>query len=378
MKEYRIGILGAGMMGKTHAWCWQSLPFFYERLGFRARLHGVCTSRPETAEAARDAYGFERAYASYLELIESDAVDIVDIASPNHRHFEAVLAAARAGKPVYCDKPLTGNLDEALALEREIAHPERAGQMVFHNRFLPATMRARDLAASGDLGEVISFRAAYLHSGNVPPGKPLAWKDLRSHGAGVLYDLGSHVVDLLTWVCGASIVEVHARQKTLHARRPSYADPNVLVEQDTDDMTLMSVVLSNGALGTIEASKIATGAQDDLRFEIHGTQGAIRFSLMDPNYLDWFDQRDPEMPLGGTSGYKRIHCVRRYPAPAGFPSPKSTIGWLRGHLHSIYSFISSVHAGNAFDPSIARGIEIERVLAAVRRSAETGATVRIE
>ena len=378
MKEYRIGIVGAGMMGKTHAWCWRSMPFFYEGLDFRVRLHGVCTSRLETARAARDAYGFERAYASVGELIESDEVDVVDIASPNHCHLEAVLAASRLGKPVYCDKPLTGNLAEALAIEREVANPSRAGQMVFHNRFLPATMRARAMVESGDLGEIIAFRAAYLHSGNVPPGKRLAWKDLRSHGAGVLYDLGSHLADLVTWVCGDAIAEVHARQKTLHARRPSYEDPNVLVEQDTDDMTLMSVVTRNGALGVLEASKIATGAQDDLRLEIHGTNGAIRFSLMDPNYLDWFDQRDPEAPLGGESGFKRLHCVRRYPAPAGFPSPKAAIGWLRGHLHCAYSFVSALHEGREFDPSLGRGIEIERVLAAVQRSADAGTSVRLD
>ncbi len=378
MKEYRVGVIGAGMMGKTHAWCWQSLPFFYEKLPFRARLHGVCTSRPETAEAARDAYGYARTYSSVAELIESDEIDIVDIASPNHCHLEAVLAAARAGKPMYCDKPLTGNLDEALRIEAAIPDLARAGQMVFHNRFLPATLRARAIVEADDLGEVITFRTAYLHSGNVPEGKRLAWKDLRSHGAGVLYDLGSHAVDLVTWICGDSIARMQARQRTLHPRRPSYEDPNVLVEQDTDDMTLMSVVMRGGALGTIEASKIATGAQDELRFEIHGTKGAIRFNLMDPNYLDWFNQGDPEMPLGGSSGYKRINCVRRYPSPAGFPSPKAPIGWLRGHLHGIYSFVSAVHEGRPFDPSLARGIEMEKVLAAAQRSADTGLTVDVE
>jgi predicted dehydrogenase len=374
---YRIGILGAGFMGRTHAWCWTSLPFFFSDLPFRCVLKGVCTSRRETAERAREDLGFEIAYADAEEMIADPRIDIVDIASPNCHHLHALLAAERAGKPVYCDKPLTGSLEEALRLEAELADPAAAGQMVFNYRFFPATLRARQMVEAGDLGEIICFRTEYLHSGNVPAGRRMAWKDRRDYGGGVLYDLGSHAVDLLTWICGQRLDEVFVRQKTLHRIRPSLEDPAVLVEQDSDDLSLMNVTLEGGAIGSIEASKIATGAQDELRFEIHGTRGALRFNLMDANYLDWFDQSDPEQPLGGTSGFKRIHCVRRYPPPASFPAPKATIGWLRGHLQCLYQFIDSVHHGRPFDPSVARGIEIERMLGAAAESAETGAPIRV-
>jgi predicted dehydrogenase len=377
LKTYRIGVIGAGMMGKTHAWCWQSLPFFYANLDFRCVLYGVCTSRAGTAEVARDTLGFQQAYANAEEMIAAPEIDVVDIASPNNYHLPALLAAHRAGKPVYCDKPLTGNLEEALRIEREIPDSANLGQMTLNYRFFPATMRARQMLEANDIGEVICFRAAYLHSGNVAPGKQIAWKDRRDYGGGVLYDLGSHIVDMMTWLCDAGLAEVYARRKTLHPMRPSLENPAVLVAQDSDDLTLMSVVLSNGAMGTIEASKIATGAQDELRFEIHGTRGALRFNLMQPNYLDYFDAADPEMPLGGTSGFKRIHCVRRYAAPAGFPSPKATIGWLRGHLHCLYSFIAAHHNGLPFDPSIARGIELEKMLNAAARSAESGEKVTL-
>jgi predicted dehydrogenase len=270
---------------------------------------------------------------------------------------------------VYCDKPLTGNLEQALLLERELKSPAALGQMTLQYRFFPATMRARRMIADGVLGEIISFRVEYLHSGNVVAGKRMNWKDLRSYGAGVLYDLGSHAIDLLTWLCGAGLAEVYARQKTLHKLRPSLDNAAVMAEQDSDDMTVIAATLTGGALGTIEVSKIATGAQDELRFEIHGTKGALRFNLMQPDYLDYFDMADPEMPLGGTSGFKRIHCLQRYEAPAGFPGPKFTIGWLRGHLHCLYSFIDAAHNGKPFEPSIARGIELERWLAKVAESA---------
>lgn len=365
-------------MGRTHAWCWKSLPFFYEGLEYRCELEAVATSRLESAAKAQDAFGFSRTLPDAASLIEDPAVDIVDIASPNHLHRDAILLAAKLRKPLYCDKPLTGGLADALTIEREAPDLDRAGQIVFHNRFLPATMRARQMMEAGQIGETICFRAEYLHSGNVNAGRRIAWKDRRDFGAGVLYDLGSHAVDLVTWLCGHPIAEVFARQKTLHRMRPSLEDPNVMAEQDSDDMTLMSVVLKGGATGTIEASKIATGKQDELRFEIHGMRGALRFNLMDPNYLDWFDQSDPEKPLGGESGFKRIHCVQRYEPPAVFPTPKATIGWLRGHQHCLYCFIEAVHGGRPFDPSLARGIAIEKMLDAASRSAQRGVPVHVD
>lgn len=369
MKTYRIGVIGAGFMGHVHSYCWTALPFFYRNLGYRAVLHTVCTSRQATADAARDELGFLNATADHMALINDPDIDVIDIASPNSLHLDALLAADRARKPVYCDKPLTGDLEQALRLQRELVAPEKLGQMTLQYRFFPATLRAHSMIADGKLGDIISFRTEYLHSGNVVAGKRMLWKDMRAFGAGVLYDLGSHAIDLLTWLCGSDLAEISARQKTLHKLRPSAHDPNVLAEQDSDDMTVMLATLTNGALGTIDVSKIATGAQDELRFEIYGTRGALRFNLMQPNYLEYFDSSDAETPLGGTSGYKRIHCLQRYDAPAGFPGPKFSIGWLRGHLHCLYSFIDATHSNKPYQPSIARGIQLEKWLSKAAESA---------
>ncbi len=375
MKTYNIGLIGAGFMGHVHTYCWTAIPFFYKNPGFKIVLKAVATSKLATAQAARDELGYERAHSDAAALIADPEIDIIDIATPNSLHLDALLLAQQAGKRVYCDKPLTGNLEQALELERQIAAPGALGQMTLQYRFFPATMRARAMIDAGKIGDIINFRIEYLHSGNVAPGKRMNWKDSRVFGAGVLYDLGSHAIDLLTWLCGAELGEVVARQKTLHKLRPSLQDAGVLVEQDTDDMSVILATLTNGALGSIEVSKIATGAQDELRFEIHGTKGALRFNLMQPNYLEYFDMADPELPLGGESGFKRIHCLQRYESPAGFPGPKFSIGWLRGHLHCLYSFIDAVHNDKPFEPSIARGIELEKWIACVAQSAESGQPV---
>ncbi|MDD2485376.1 MAG: Gfo/Idh/MocA family oxidoreductase [bacterium] len=368
MKIYNVGLIGAGFMGRTHAWCWNSLPYFYAGRDYKCCLKGICTSSLEAARNAREELGFMRAYADFQTMIDDPGIDIIDIALPNNVHKEALQAAAKAGKVVYCDKPLTGNLEEAIQLEKELKDPDSLGQMALQYRFYPATMRARQLVEADEIGKIISFRAAYLHSGNVAEGKPMHWKDTRAAGGGVLCDMGTHIIDLLTWLCNAPLSRIYALQKTLYANRPSHRDPAVMARQDTDDMTLMAVMLDGGAIGSIEASKIATGCQDELRFEIHGSRGALRFNLMEPNYLDFFSSSDPEAPLGGLSGFKRIHCVQRYESPALFPGSKFSIGWLRGHLHCLYSFISAHHVEQPFQPSIKRGIELEKMIAAVEKS----------
>ena len=138
---------------------------------------------------------------------------------------------------------------------------------------------------------------------------------------------------------------------------------------EAEDQVLMLARLAGGALGTIEASKIATGAEDELRFEIHGDRGALRFNLMNPNYLEAYDLSEAEQPIGGQRGWRQIATVQRYEKPAGFPGPKFSIGWIRGHMHCLYNFLQAIATGQQPEPSLARGIELQQILATAERSA---------
>ena len=130
----------------------------------------------------------------------------------------------------------------------------------------------------------------------------------------------------------------------------------------------------SGAHGTLTASKLTTGTNDDLGFAIYGTKGALRFSLMDPNYLEFYDNTAPHEPYGGLGGFTRIECVGRYPAPAGaFPSPKAAQGWLRGHVMGMYSFLCSVYEGKQTAPSFEDGAYVQRVMEAALLSDREGA-----
>jgi predicted dehydrogenase len=146
-----------------------------------------------------------------------------------------------------------------------------------------------------------------------------------------------------------------------------------MADIEADDHALLTVRMRNGALGTIEASKIATGANDELRFEIHGDRGALRFSLMEPDWLDFFDNTAPAAPLGGDRGFTRIECVQRFPKPGGtFPSPKNSIGWLRAHVHCLYNFVDCVHRGAPASPSFREGAYVQTVMERAYESGRTG------
>lgn len=375
-KHYGIGILGFGFIGKAHAYSHVTMPYFYEDLPFRARFIGVCTGHDETAQKARDEYGFEFGTTDESEVIQCDEVDVVHICTPNSLHRRELLEAMDAGKHIYCDKPLVPTWAEAQDVLEALPEYDGTHQMTLQYRFYPATMRAKQLAEEGFLGDITCFRASYLHSGSIDPEKPLGWKLDGDMGGGVLNDLATHVVDLVQHLIGP-FDRVLSSSRILHPQRPSPDDPDTMLPVNGEDHACLVLRNDDGLTGTIEASKIATGTQDELRFEIHGTEGAMRFNLMEPDWLEIYDVNDPSEPIGGKRGFKKIECVQRYPDPGGeFPASKGTIGWIRGHAACLYNFMSALHEGRTPHPGMDEGAELQRMIAAAKLSEEREAFVR--
>lgn len=368
--ELGVGIVGFGFIGKIHAYGYRNVPLFYDPPPAVPRLVGVCTSRPETAERAREVGGFEFATTRYEDLLERDDIDIISIATPNELHRDQVLAALEAGKHVYCDKPLTVSLDDArVILDAARAHSHLVHGMAFQCRFAPATMRARELIAEGFLGQVYHFRAAYLHAGYADPKRPMSWR-LGPYG-GCLADLGSHIIDLMRYLLG-DYESVRGTLQRWIDERPSAEDPDVMVPVKVDDYVCLQASMQNGALGFIEASRFATGTQDEVSFEIYGEKGALRWNMMDLNYLDAYDATAPGGELGGKQGFTRIATVQRYPAPSALPSPKLPVGWTRLHMHAIYDFLAAIRDGKPGTASLEDGARVQAVAHAVHASHQSG------
>ncbi len=372
METLGVGIVGYGFMGRTHTYAHRTIPFHYAPPPIHCELRWVCRTTPEGVDAAMREGGFPHGTTDPLELVRAADVDLVHICTPNNAHYETLAEAVRLNKHIYVDKPVTGSLEEADAIAARLPQYEGRAQVALQYRFFPATLRAKQLMDEGFLGAVTHFRAAYLHSGSVDPNKAVNWKSTAAAGGGVIRDLGSHVLDLLMWLLGP-FSAVSCASRIWAAERPSLDRPGTRMKIDVEDVAHMLLRTPGGAIGAVEASKIATGTEDELRFEIHGRHGALRFNLMDPNYLDVYDMRQADGEYGGERGWRRIACMQKYPPPGNkFPGPKFSIGWLRGHIHSLYSFLCAVADGKSPRPSLEQGIHLQRVLETVRRSAASG------
>ena len=375
-KQINIGLLGFGSMGRTHTYAISVLPFFYRELPFASRLAGIYTRTEKTREDAKAEFGFERAYSSEDELINDPNIDVIDITTPNIAHYETIKKAIAAGKNIYCEKPLCVTAAEADEVARLARDAGVTAQIVFNTRFLSPILRAKQLIDEGRLGRIISFRSSYLHASCTDLEKAAGWKqDKTVCGGGVLFDLGSHALDLIYYLCG-SYKRVWGMSQIAHPTRLGMDGKPW--QTNADEAFYMLCELECGAKGTVEANKLAVGANDDFKLEIYGERGALRFDLMEPNWLWFYDMTDKTGDLGGERGFKRIECCGRYPAPAGiFPGVKAPIGWLRGHLGSMYSFLSAVAGAEQTGPDFTDAAHIQRVMEAAYESDRDGHVVDI-
>ncbi|MCC6486166.1 MAG: Gfo/Idh/MocA family oxidoreductase [Candidatus Hydrogenedentes bacterium] len=375
MKTLRVGIIGLGFIGKVHAYGYLTSPLFYEKLGVRGRITHVCTSRPETAEAGRAQLDAEVAVTDYRAVTENPDIDIVNICTPNHLHKDALLSAMRHQKHIYCDKPLVVNMREAEEVLAALPSYRGTAQMTLQCRFFPPVMRAKQLIDEGFVGKVLEFRAVYLHAGSANPNAPLRWKLSAEAGGGVINDLASHVLDLMHHLLG-DYAGITANTHVAYAERPSAADPKRMLHVDAEDCVMMLVRMADGSLGHIEATKIATGTEDEIRFEIHGEKGALRFNSMEPHFLEAFDATAAAAPIGGMQGWTRIATGQRYPAPASaFPGPKFSLGWIRVHAACLANFLQAVERGENGNPGLDQGVYIQYLMDQVRQANQTGSRV---
>jgi len=286
-------------------------------------------------------------------------------------HREAVEKAIAAGKHVYCEKPLAGTIEDARAIASVVERYRGKAQfgMVFQYRFLPALIRAKQLIAEGKIGKTFSYRAEYLHSGYQDPHRPMSWRmKMEEGGSGALGDLGSHLIDLVRFLLG-DFSSVQGNLETFIPQRPIAKGSLTMGNVTVDDAAWINARMKNGAFGSLELSRFATGTLDDLRIWIYGEYGALHFDLMDPSFLYFFDQKKPGGDYGGSKGWQRIETVSFYPN-AQTPPPRAPIGWIRSHVENQYQFLKAITSNKQPSPGISDGLKTQLVLTAVQESAQ--------
>ena len=215
-----IGLISVGWMGKLHSRAYQAVPLVYPELKIRPRLVHAADTAADRAGYAREVLGYARAGADYHDVLADPDVDVVSICAPNMLHREIGVAAARAGKPFWIEKPVGRDAGETA----EVAAAARAAGVTtsigYNYRHVPAVERVRELITAGRLGRITNVRAVFFNSYAAEPNGALSWRFRREQaGSGALGDLLSHVVDLMQYVV-APITEVSSLLSTVYAQRP--------------------------------------------------------------------------------------------------------------------------------------------------------------
>ena len=309
-RKLRMALVGGGQgsfIGRVH--CTAAV------LDNRADLvAGALSSTPEKSKASAPDYDIpeSRAYGSYKEMLEAEnalpedqRIDFVSVATPNHTHFEIAKAAVEAGFNVICDKPLTFDLAQAEELGKVVDNSDVVFAVTHNYTGYPLVRHARQMILNGELGEIQAIRAFYIQGWlrsrlEEEDQKQAAWRTdpKKSGAAGCFGDIATHAYNLGRYMTGLIPDQISCHLKTFAPGR------------QLDDYGTAVIKFENGALGTVTASQISHGRENDLRIEIDGTEGSLEWHQEEPNKMTVRKNgephklftRDPNAPFMNESG----------------------------------------------------------------------------
>lgn len=352
--EFRVALLGQGFMGKAHSNAYSQAPHFFD-LPFTIRRKLLC-GRDETSLAAMaHRWGWEETSADWREAIARKDIDAVDICLPNHLHAPVAIAAAEAGKIVFCEKPLALSVDDA----RRMAEAARAVPTLvwFNYRRVPAIAYARQLIDAGRLGTIFHYNATYKQQWGADTSRAGTWKmDPAQAGSGVGDDLLTHLLDTALYLNGP-ITETVARARTIAPNRT------------VDDALMALVAFANGSAGTFEATRFGIGCKNRKTFEIHGSGGMLRFNLEQLNHLEFLDFSDPSTEQGARDV---LVTDMKHPIFGNFWRPGHIIGYEHTFIAALAEFLHCRSRDEDFHPNFRDGLAVQEVFDAVQRSARSG------
>jgi predicted dehydrogenase len=333
--EIGVGLIGYAFMGKAHSNALKTLAYMVYPPPAVPRLAAIAGRTERAVVEAAERYGYAAAYTDWRDLVGDPTVQLVDNGGPNDVHAEPCIAAAEAGKHVLCEKPLGRTADEARTMLGAVTRAGVRHMVGFNYRFVPAIRHARDLIHNGSLGTIYHFRARYLQDWLSDPNAPHSWRlSQASSGAGALGDLGSHVVDLARFLIGEP-AGVSASLRTYTSERPGGS-------VDVDDAFVATVDFSSGALGTLEASRVATGHKNGLVIEINGSNGSLRFNLERLNELE---------VCSGSAGYTNLLVTgEKYPFMQYWWPSGHIIGWEHTFVHEFAHLFACIQSGSDVAP----------------------------
>ena len=371
MKKLNIGLIGYGFMGRTHSNAFCQVNHFFD-LRYQPVLKAVCARDGGKVKAFSEKWGYESFETDWRKLVARPDIDLIDIATPNNSHAEIAIAAAKAGKMILCEKPLSMDGKQGEQMVKAI---EKAGvpNMVWYNyRRVPAVTLAKQLIDEGRLGRIFHYRAKFLQdwtiSKDLPQGGAGLWRlDVKAAGSGVTGDLLAHCIDTAIWLNG-SIGSVTAMTETFVKERQHNLTGKV-EKVGIDDACAFLARFANGSLATFESTRYARGHKALYTFEINGEHASIFWDLHDLHRLQYFDHRD----VSKLRGWRSIHVTDGdQPYMKQWWVPGLQIGYEHTFVHQVADFLEGLDAKDRAHPNFRDALETQYVCDSVLKSARSG------
>ncbi|MDP9344126.1 MAG: Gfo/Idh/MocA family oxidoreductase [Actinomycetota bacterium] len=377
-RQIGVGIIGLGWMGRVHTSSYGRVLEHFPDLGVIPRLVLAADVSAER-RAHAELVGVERTVADWRAVVEDPEVDVVSITLPNAMHREVALAAIQAGKHVWVEKPVGRGLEDVTAVAAAARRAGVVNAVGFCYRFAPAVQHARALIEAGELGEINHYRGVFLADYANRPDAAASWRFSRAAaGSGALGDLMAHIVDMTHYLVGP-IERLTGRTATMIARRPrlpvgegthfSRVDTAELVDVENEDWAAALIELDGGVVGSLEASRVIVGPHVRMRFEVHGTRGAVAWELERMNELERFQLAED----GRDEGYMTVVAGAQHPGFAAFqPGAGVPMGYDDLRVLEAGRFLAAVRDGEQRGPGLDEMLACARVLEAIERSAASG------
>ena len=369
-KPLRIGMIGYGFMGRAHSNGYNRVKDFFD-LEYLPVLQAVAARDPEKAKAFAERWGYKRVETDWRKLVAADDIDAIDICTPNNLHAEIAIEAAKHGKAILCEKPLSMDVAEG---EKMCAAVEKAGvpNTVWYNyRRIPAVTFAKNIVDSGKLGRIFHYRANFLQdwtiNADLPQGGAALWRlDASAAGSGVTGDLLAHCIDTAIWLNG-SVNDVTAMTETFVKERKHQLTGKV-EKVGIDDACSFLCHFKNGSLGLFESTRYARGHKALYTFEINGENMSLKWDLHDLHRLQVFDYKDD----GPMRGWKSVHVTDSdHPYMDKWWVPGLAIGYEHSFVHQVADFLEAYAKKQPARPTFRDALETQKVCDAVLASAKS-------
>ena len=391
-KPVNVCLIGTKFMGRAHANAFLKVDKFFTDLPATPVMHTVVGRNQEELETFQKRWGWKNARNDWQKAIQDPEIGLVDVTSPNNAHAEMSIACIEAGKPVACEKPLAGTIDDARQMRDAARKNKKAKTFVWYvYRRCPAVALAHQLVKSGRLGRIYHVRAFYLQDW-AGPGVPLIWRfSKKVSGSGSNGDLAAHVVDMARFITGDEVTEVTGSiQETFVKERelPQQGSKGGIAagaaggtakkgKVDVDDATLFLTRFKSGAVGSFEATRFATGNQNKNGLEVNGEKGAVKFDFENMNVLEYYD----------ATAERKVQGWTRIMATHGGDHPYAAAWWPDAHIIGYeHTFINEaadilkVLGGGQPEvplPDFEDAYKTQQVLAAAELSASERSAVKI-